>query len=238
LELDYHRAQRGRPRSIMSDDEFIRQYEPFVRSIVSRTRTQLMLECEVDDLMGYAYEGLLLARERFDPQRGVKFKSFAYYRVRGALLDGVRTMAYLPRRAYARLKAAEATDLVAEPVGEARHATPHGAQGDAESALRAIDGVLGRVAAAYCTAAVAEDEREPLSADDPEDALLAGERSSLAREAIASLPEQERFLIQGHYIEGRRFDELAAELGLSKSWASRLHTRALGRMREALSEGP
>ncbi|MGD8861727.1 MAG: sigma-70 family RNA polymerase sigma factor [Myxococcales bacterium] len=221
---------------MMSDDEFIREYEPFVRSVVTRTRSQLMLECEVDDLMGYAYEGLLRARERFDPERGVKFKSFAYYRVRGALLDGVRSMAYLPRRAYARLKAAEATDLVAEPMGEARHNAQQPAPSDAESTLRAIDGVLGRVAAAYCTASAAQDEREQVSNEDPEAAVLADERGSRARQAIAALPEQERFLIQGHYIEGRRFDELAAELGLSKSWASRLHSRALGRMREALSE--
>jgi RNA polymerase sigma factor for flagellar operon FliA len=54
--------------------------------------------------------------------------------------------------------------------------------------------------------------------------------------ALEGLPDQERFLIRGHYLEGRNFDELAAELGLSKSWASRLHTRALGRMRELLGE--
>jgi RNA polymerase sigma factor for flagellar operon FliA len=148
--------------------------------------------------------------------------------VRGALLDGVRRMAYLPRRAYARLKAAEAVDLDGEPAAEALGGA---AAGDAEQALRALDGALGRIAAAYTVAASASD-----ADTDPEHNLLARELRERVQRALAVLPEQELFLIRGHYVDGRNFDELAAELGLSKSWASRLHTRALGRMRDALSE--
>jgi RNA polymerase sigma factor FliA len=210
------------------DDEFIRQYEPFVRGIVKQTRAQLGLECDLDDLVAFAYEGLLEAHKRFDPTRGVQFKTFAYYRVRGALVDGVRRMAYLPRRAHARLKAAEAVDLEAEALAEgARGGPAH----SAESALRVIDEVLGHVAAAYCTAASAEGVDA-----DPEHSLLARERRERVQRALATLPEQELLLIRGHYIDGRNFDEIAAELGLSKSWASRLHTRALRRMRGALGE--
>jgi RNA polymerase sigma factor for flagellar operon FliA len=213
----------------LQDDEFIRQYDSFVRGIVRHTSAQLGLECELDDLVAFAYEGLLDARKRFDPSRGVQFKSFAYYRVRGAVVDGVRRMAYLPRRAYARLKAAEALDLENEALAEARAASA--AQPEAEGALRALDGVLGRVAAAYCVAAGAE---EPPA--DPEQSALAGELRARVHRALEGLPDQERFLIRGHYLEGRNFDELAVELGLSKSWASRLHTRALGRLRELLAE--
>jgi RNA polymerase sigma factor for flagellar operon FliA len=139
----------------LQDDEFIRQYDSFVRGIVKHTSAQLGLECELDDLVAFAYEGLLDARKRFDPARGVQFKSFAYYRVRGAVIDGVRRMAYLPRRAYARLKAAEALDLENEALAQTRAAGA--AQPDAEGALRALDGVLGRVAAAYCVASGAEE---------------------------------------------------------------------------------
>lgn len=213
----------------LQDDEFIREYDAFVRGIVRHTRAQLGLECEVQDLVAFGYQGLLEARQRFDPARGVQFKSFAYYRVRGAVVDGVRRMAYLPRRAYARLKAAEALDLEGEHSIDSAAA---GAPADPEIALRALDGVLGRVAAAYATAASAEDEPE----DNPEQSLLSAERRDAVQRALATLPEQEAFLLRGHYIEGRNFDELAAELGLSKSWASRMHTRALGRLREALSE--
>ena len=226
--LAYHRAGGSDVEHPLQDDEFIRQYEPFVRGIVKHTRAQLGLECDVEDLVAFAFEGLLDARRRFDASRGVQFKSFAYYRVRGALVDGVRRMAYLPRRAYARLKAAEAADLDGEPAAEAQHGA---AAPDAEHALRALDGALGRIAAAYTVAASAEQGE-----DDPEHALLARERRDRVQRALATLPEQEQFLIRGHYIDGRNFDELAAELGLSKSWASRLHTRALGRMRDALAE--
>jgi RNA polymerase sigma factor for flagellar operon FliA len=213
------------------DREFIQQYDAFVRGIVKHTRAQLGLEGDAEDMVAFAYEGLLEARLRFDPARGVQFKSFAYYRVRGALLDGVRRMAYLPRRAYARLKAAEALDLEGEPAVEARAAA--GVAPDVASSLRGIDGILGRVAAAYCTAAGADEEES--NDTNPERALLASEQRDRVKLALATLPEQERFLISGHYVDGRNFDELAKELGLSKSWASRLHTRALDRMREALS---
>ena len=230
--LAYHRTRGSDVEHPLQDDEFIRQYESFVRGIVKHTRAQLGLECDVEDLVAFAFEGLLEARQRFDASRGVQFKSFAYYRVRGALLDGVRRMAYLPRRAYARLKAAETLDLEGEPMVGANAASATDRVADSDSALRAIDGILGRVAAAYCTAASASgEERE---AQSPEQSAIDRQQQTLVRAALEVLPEQERFLIRGHYLDGRNFDELAAELGLSKSWASRLHSRALGRMREAL----
>jgi RNA polymerase sigma factor FliA len=220
------------------DNEFIRQYDAFVRGIVKHLRAQLGIEGDAEDLIAFGFEGLLDARMRFDPARGVQFKSFAYYRVRGAVLDGVRRMAYLPRRAYARLKAAEALDLEGEPATEARAqsgaAGATGGVADIEGGLRGIDGILGRVAAAYCTAASAhEEDSEP---SNPEHNFLVRERRGRVQRALDLLPEQERHLIRGHYIEGRNFDEIAKELGLSKSWASRLHTRALGRLRETLAE--
>jgi RNA polymerase sigma factor for flagellar operon FliA len=238
------RSQSARSRNIFGhgcnvdkdpqDDEFIRQYDAFVRGVVKHTRAQLGIEGDAEDLIAYAFEGLLEARRRFDPARGVQFKSFAYYRVRGAVLDGVRSMAYLPRRAYARLKASEAFDIESEPTGEARAQQGGDAAPDAEASLRAIDGILGRVAAAYCTAASAQEEdAEP---NNPEYAVLSRERRDRVRRALDLLPDQERQLIQGHYIEGRNFDDIAKDLGLSKSWASRLHTRALARMRDVLSE--
>jgi RNA polymerase sigma factor FliA len=214
------------------DTEFIEQYDAFVRSIVKHTRAQLGIEGDPEDLVACAYEGLLEARQRFDASRGVQFKSFAYYRVRGAVLDGVRRMAYLPRRAYARLKAAETVDLEGEPTLGANLAGAPDRVADADSAMRAIDGILGRVAAAYCTAASASGEER--DAENPEQSAINRQQQTLVRAALEVLPEQERFLIRGHYLDGRNFDELAAELGLSKSWASRLHSRALDRMRAAL----
>jgi RNA polymerase sigma factor for flagellar operon FliA len=225
-------------------DDFVREYAVFVRGIAKQTKLQLALDCESEDLVAFGFEGLLQAKERFDAARNVPFKSFAYYRVRGAILDGVRSMAYLPRRAHARMKAAIAVDLETESLGEANAAAASGASGSAaagpqaiENKLRAIDGVLGRIAAAYTTAQCADDVAAAAGLEGqrtPEDLVLATERRTLTKQALALLPEQERFLLEGHYIHGRPFDELARELGLSKSWASRLHTRALDRLRQAL----
>jgi RNA polymerase sigma factor for flagellar operon FliA len=220
----------------LHDNEFVRQYEPFVRGIAKHTSAQLEIDGVLEDLVAAGFEGLLEARARFDPARGVAFKSFAYYRVRGAVIDAIRQNAYLPRRAYARLKAAEALDLESEQNAEQRAVADAGAGAkarDAEVSLRAIDGILGRVAAAYATAAGSEDDPQP-EPDDPERALLSRERKDRMRKVLDALPEPERTLIQGHYLQDRRFDEIAKELGLSKSWASRLHTRALERMRELL----
>jgi RNA polymerase sigma factor for flagellar operon FliA len=223
----------------VGDDDFVREYAVFVRGVANQTKLQLGLDCDSEDLVAFGYEGLLQARERYDGSRNVPFKAFAYYRVRGAILDGVRSMAYLPRRAHARMKAAIALDAESESSIDGQAAAKlKGATPTLETKLRAIDGVLGRVAAAYTTAVSSEDvggvEGTPVSAS-PEDAILATERRALTRKALESLPEQERILVEGHYVHGRPFDEIARELGLSKSWASRLHTRALDRLREALA---
>jgi RNA polymerase sigma factor for flagellar operon FliA len=217
----------------LHDSEFVRQYETFVRGVARQTVAQLDLECDMEELVACGFEGLIEARNRFDASRGVPFKSFAYYRVRGAMIDGIRRSAYLPRRAYARLKAAEAVDLEGEQQTEVAAAST-AKPSDAEATLRALDGVLGRVAAAYCTAATAEGAEDSEAAITPEQSLLQREQQERVVKALEVLNEQERALVRGHYIEGRRFDEIARELGLSKSWASRVHTRALGRLREAL----
>jgi RNA polymerase sigma factor FliA len=214
------------------DEQFVREYEAFVRGVALQTRAQLGLDSPVEDLVAFGFQGLLEARQRFDSSKGVAFKSFAYYRVRGAILDGVRVMARLPRRAYARLRAAEALDQFTEdgPAG----AAVNPAQYATEAKLRAIDTILGRVAAAY-TVAVSADEAAQ-GAGSPEEALLHEEHLSRMRAALQQLPDRERRMIEGHYFEGKQFDMLSTELGVSKSWGSRLHAHALDLLRRALSD--
>ena len=213
------------------DDQFVKEYEGFVRAIAQQTRAQLGLDSPIEDLVAFGFQGLLEARQRFDSSKGVAFKSFAHYRVRGAILDGVRAMARLPRRAYARLRAAEALDQLSEANADNQGgaaARPSGVEGN----LRSIDAILGRVAAAYTVAISAEDAA--LGAGSPEEALLHEERLVRMREALEKLPDRERHMIEGHYFHGKRFDTLSAELGISKSWGSRVHTHALDLLRQAL----
>ncbi|MCA9601013.1 MAG: sigma-70 family RNA polymerase sigma factor [Myxococcales bacterium] len=213
-----------------TDDAFIAEYRPLVVSIARRTRHQLDLKVDDDDLIAFGYQGLLEARSRFDSSRGVQFNTFAYYRVRGAIIDGVRAMAFLPRRAHERLKMAEAADQVAEGVAETAAQDP--ASTTAEMAAKTIDDTLAKLSASYVLNALGQDEAsQPGSAE--EQLIRAGEGSRV-RAALDLLNERERALVTGFYFEGRRFDEVAAELGISKSWASRIHAKALERLKEAL----
>ena len=139
-----------------TDDAFIAEYRPLVVSIARRTRHQLDLKVDDDDLIAFGYQGLLEARSRFDSSRGVQFNTFAYYRVRGAIIDGVRAMAFLPRRAHERLKMAEAADQVAEGVAETAAQDP--ASTTAEMAAKTIDDTLAKLSASYVLNALGQDE--------------------------------------------------------------------------------
>lgn len=217
-----------------SDDQFIEEYRPLVRSIAHKIRNSLDLTCDLDDLIAFGFHGLVEARGRFDASRGVQFNTFAYYRIRGAILDGVRKMAYLPRRAHQRLRAAEAADRVAEDTGDGRAADP-GKRNDLAATADAIAETLHKMTAAFVMSAVGQGDDDVPSS--PEEALIAEEQSARVRRALEGLDERELALVKGFYFDGRRFDEVAAELGISKSWASRIHTKALADLKKALGSG-
>ncbi len=213
-----------------ADEEFVRTHTPLVRKLATRVRAELGLTIELDDLVSYGYRGLLEARERFDPTRGVLFTSFAHYRIRGAILDGVRQMARLPRRAHELRKAAEALDLAAEGAGEER-ARRAGAAPEVGVILDAIDDILGQYTAAFVISTLGQGERSPPS---PDNGAHASKQRGRVSEALECLPERERLVIEGFYFQDRSLEELGSSLGISKSWCSRLHTRGLGMLRDAL----
>jgi RNA polymerase sigma factor for flagellar operon FliA len=220
---------RGGPEE---DAKFVAQYAPLVRSIAHKIRAGLDLNCDLEELVSFGFAGLVEARSRFDPSRGVQFNTFSYYRIRGAILDGVRAMAYLPAHIHAARKAAEASDTVLEDAGDAKAQAPPGTKPTKEDAARAIDALLGKMTASYVLASLGQDAsaRPP----SPEEALIESSESERIRAALHVLPERERTLIEGFYFEGRLFDAIAKDLGISKSWASRLHTKALAMLREAI----
>lgn len=189
----------------------------------------------LEDLEGAGREGLLVAAQRFDAERGVPFRRFANHRVRGAMIDALRRESELPRRTRAKLQSLESSLSLNEAASEETPRPMAPAEADQRLAEQ-----LARLATAMATGLVsapAHDEGEVIAvaADEPADEALARHQTrQLVREAVESLPEQERALVVGHYYEGRRFDEVSAGLGLSKSWGSRLHTRAVARLTEEL----
>ena len=99
----------------MDGNELIARHEKMVLGLACRLRRELGLRGELDDLIAFGFGGLLEAQHRFDPTRGIRFQTFAYHRIRGAMLDGVRKMALFPRRAHERFKAAEEQRPTAAP---------------------------------------------------------------------------------------------------------------------------
>lgn len=206
--------------------------ESMVRAIAVKLRTQLDLRGDLDDLVSAGSLGLVEARARFDATRGVLFSTFAYYRVRGAMIDHIRKSTTLSRRAYERVRAAESADRVGEDVAELRGATP-AARTDSDATVLALEQAVGRLTMAFVASCLGQDE-EPT---DPEAALASRQTEELVRKAIDVLPERERAIVVGHYLDGKRFDAIAEELGVSKSWTSRMHAKALDRMRKAIEDG-
>src|SRR3954467_4207420 len=95
-------AERERER-----DGLVEKHLPLVQSIARKLKAQITARTDFDNLVGYGSKGLIEAAERFDPSHGVAFTTFAYYRIRGAMLDGVRTMGWYSRGDYARYRAEE-----------------------------------------------------------------------------------------------------------------------------------
>ncbi len=194
---------------------------------------------ELDDLRSYGREGLLDAARKFDSARGVPFRAYANFRVRGAIIDGVRSMAQLPRRTYERLNGLSASLKVSEGAADDAFSAP--ATTTRAQADQALGDHLAAMAAAITLGLIAptsvgeEGERVQVStAENPEDAVARAQLLTLVQSAIEALPEDEAALVRRHYLEGERFDHVAQSLGLSKSWASRLHTRAMQRLAKRL----
>jgi RNA polymerase sigma factor for flagellar operon FliA len=193
---------------------------------------------ELDDLRSFGREGLLDAARKFDSARGVPFRAYANFRVRGAVIDGVRSTAQLPRRVYERLNGLSAALKVSEGSAEDAFGTASESRAQADQAL---GDHLAAMAAAMTVGliapvAVGEDgERVQVSnTEGPEEAVAQAELLAIVERAIEDLPQEEAALVRRHYLEGERFDHVAESLGLSKSWASRLHTRAMQRLAKRL----
>jgi RNA polymerase sigma factor FliA len=194
---------------------------------------------ELEELLSYGREGLWDAARRFDDSRGVPFRGYANFRVRGAIIDGVRASSRLSRRTHERLNGLQAAARISEGAFDDISVPRPPGSGSAEAEVALADH-LAAMATAMAAGLIApsahgESGRTLLdTADNPEQAYGQAQLLGLIRSAIAELPHEEAELVRRHYLEGARFDHVAGELGLSKSWASRLHTRALTRLAKRL----
>jgi len=230
--------------SALERDRLVEQHLGLVQSVARKLRKQITARIDFDDLVGYGSKGLLEAAERFDPVHGVAFTTFAYYRIRGAMLDGLRTMGWYSRADYARYRAEErATEYLqnqADRGGAAATGAREGAAGaasqDVEGKLSAIAELLSGIATVHITsleaAATVADERLPAA----DASLDTGRLGARVRDAVGKLPDRERQLMELYYFADKNLEEAGAVMGLSKSWACRLHARAVELLRQRLAD--
>ena len=226
-------------------NQLIEQHLTLVQAIAHKVKKTLTTSIEVDDLIGYGSKGLVEAAERFDARQGVAFSTFAYYRIRGAMYDGLRTMGWYSRADYARYRAEERANEYlqshADREAAARAEQPAAAATASASANEAeivseIATVLAGVGAVHITsldaAAAIPDERLP----PPDAALEWRQLTGRLRGALTRLPEKERRLMELYYLGDKNLEQAGRVLGLSKSWACRLHARAVDLLRAELAE--
>ena len=197
---------------------------------------------EFEELVSLGNAGLAEAASRYDPARGASFATFAWYRVKGSIVDGLRKSTTLPKRVWAKLVALRAASEYLENRMErdagaaaAGNRPPEGAE-----ALAQIKQTMSAIRTMYLTSldTLREDKGfEPVSdAAPPGDHLDTVKLSARLRLALDKLPEKERALVTKHYYEGKNLLEAGAELGISKSWASRLHAQAVDRLRALVDD--
>jgi RNA polymerase sigma factor for flagellar operon FliA len=212
--------------ALTNPNRLIEAYRSYSHAISAEIQKRLPPSVDRDDLIGAAELGLVEAARNFDPSRGVLFKTFAYYRIRGAIYDSLRRMGWLKGDSRLRFEAGANEYL--------KDYTEPGA-GDASSGTAAY-GELQQLSSAVMTSYMLSlDASNTEIADDKavsaEDALLESDARRQLRDAIARLPENNRILIEAYYFGDATLEEVGKRLGLSKSWICRLHAKSLDMLR-------
>jgi RNA polymerase sigma factor for flagellar operon FliA len=237
----HEHAPGGAPPAAADPPEILTRFESELDlvDLVARQIARKIGSASVtlDDLRSFGREGLLRAARSFEPERGVPFRRWANLRIKGAVYDGIRQWGGLPRRVYRELRALEAADQVQDAYEEDA-STPPSTPDAADAKLTSY---LADIATAMAVGGSAAMPPERSSADTPEELFGRAELLDFLRQVVATLPEKERTLLERHYFGGETLEEAAASLGLSKSWGSRLHARAIDALTAALrrrGEGP
>ena len=231
----------GNPLEDLVDrDKLILDHVPLLKHIVGRMAVDLPASVERDDLYGYGMLGLIQAADSWEPGRGLKFSTYAFPKIRGAILDELRRADFLPRGRRERVRELERTvseleqrdGVVPEPeeIAAAMGISPE-----------EVDAILLSAKSAGVTSLDDGSGSELLGllgdprCDDPAGSAEYAEMKALLVEAIAGLPEQDKTVITLYYGEELYLREIAEVLEVTESRVSQIHTRALYRLNCFLS---
>jgi len=226
------------PAAAFDRDALIEQHRSYARALAIKVIRTLPSSVELSDLVAYGELGLVEAAERYDPRRGVAFSTFAHYRIKGAIYDGLREMGYFSRQGGVRVRwAANASDVVQSALDDSVHDSPSGASASVDDEIADAQSLIDALIPVYLISlgsdAVPEVvDQHALSMEQIEQRELV----RLALDALRELSEDEQDLINALYFKHVSMTELAARQGVNKSWISRLHTRAIKHLRDILRE--
>jgi RNA polymerase sigma factor FliA len=243
------RQYRADPESKALRDRLILTYAPLVKYVAGRLGSGLPAHVDDDDLVSYGVLGLMGAIERYDPDRDVKFETYAIARIRGSIIDELRAMDWVPRSVRARARDIERaiaelerrlhrapTDAeIAEKLGISEADLDDSLTDISRSSIAALDELWTVNTSGGGDQVALIDTIEDSEAPDPQRTLSQGEVREAVGEAIARLPEREKLVITLYYYEELTLREIGEVLGVTESRVSQLHTKAVLRLKGRLA---
>ena len=232
--------QRARERLVVA-------YSPLVKYVAGRMAAGLPAHVDEADLISYGLVGLIAAIERFDLSREIRFETYAITRVRGAILDELRALDWVPRsvrarareieRAHAKLEAklqrVPTDEEISKEIGLTVDEFRDALLAIANSSVTALD-ELWAVSDASGDSVSLLDTLPDQTAPNPEAIVDANELKDRIADAISRLPEREKLVIALYYYENLTLREIGEVLRVTESRVSQLHTKAVLRLKSAL----
>lgn len=230
-------------------DKLILQYSPLVKYVAGRVSSGLPANIEQADLVSYGIFGLIDAIEKFEPGRGNKFETYAISRIRGAIIDELRAIDWVPRSV--RYKAREIEKAIAKLESELNRVPTDpeiaGQMGISVSELRSLYQQISFVSLValdeLMTVGGEKGDSMPLietlqdtGTADPVAAFESEEMKRILLEAINKLPDREKIVVTLYYYEGLTLAEIGQVLGVTESRICQMHTKAVLQLRSRMAD--
>jgi RNA polymerase sigma factor for flagellar operon FliA len=229
-------------------DRLVLTYAPLVKYVAGRLGAGLPSHVDESDLVSYGLLGLIDAIERYDPDRDVKFETYAIQRIRGAIIDELRSMDWVPRSVRSRARDIEKAiaqlegqllrpptdDEIATKLGISEVELDDSLLEISRSSIAALDELWASPTGSGDAVALVDTLEDPHSVE-PGGEIERTELKELIGESIAALPEREKLVITLYYYEELTLREIGEVLGVTESRVSQLHTKAILRLKARLS---